>query len=151
MPPIALPDAEATAALARTLAPALRPGDIIALDGPLGAGKTTFTRALVAALDGDPALVASPTFTLLNRYDARWPIYHVDAWRLARPDQLAGTGFLELTEDGIGIVEWAERVAALLPDAGLWSLRLAHAAGGREATVTPPPGRGDPTAGRPRP
>src|SRR5688572_22301747 len=110
--PIHLADEAATQRLGRLLAGSLQMGDLIALDGPLGAGKTTLVRALVEELGGDPVEVSSPTFTLLNRYDARLPVVHVDAYRLQGPGALAGLGFDELAEDGIGIVEWADRVQA---------------------------------------
>lgn len=141
MPRVALPDPDATAALAIALAPLLVPGDVVALDGPLGAGKTAFTRALVEALGGDAAFVASPTFTLLHQYDARLPVVHVDAYRLMGPGDLDGLGFDELRERGIAVVEWSQRVEAALP-ADRWRLRLEHAAGGgRLAEIEAPPGR----------
>lgn len=141
MPALALPDLDATRRLAERLAAALEPGDVLCLDGPLGAGKTTLVRFLVAALGGDPAQVASPTFTLLHRYAARVPVIHVDAYRLQGPAGLAGLGFDELAEDGIGIVEWSERVAAALDPARCWRVAMAHAEQGRSATVTTPPNR----------
>ena len=142
--PIHLVDEAATSRLGRLLAGAVQVGDVIALDGPLGAGKTTLVRALVAELGGDPAEVASPTFTLLNRYQARMPVVHVDAYRLQGPAALAGLGFDELMEDGLGIVEWAERVASALPAAYTWRVSLNHRADGREAQVAPPMGRSVP-------
>ena len=138
---IHLADEAATSRLGRLLAGAVQVGDVIALDGPLGAGKTTFVRALVAELGGDPAEVASPTFTLLNRYEARMPVVHVDAYRLSGPAALAGLGFDELMEDGLGIVEWAERVVSALPAAYTWRVSLNHRVDGREAQVAPPMGR----------
>ena len=144
MPPIHLADEAATQRLGRLLAGAVQAGDVIALDGPLGAGKTTLVRALVAELGGDPAEVASPTFTLLNRYIARLPVVHVDAYRLQGPAGLAGLGFDELAEEGIGVVEWAERVSAVLPPAQTWRIVLAHRPDGREAQVAPPSGRSVP-------
>jgi tRNA threonylcarbamoyl adenosine modification protein YjeE len=139
MPAILLPDLAATRRLAECLAAAVEPGEVIALDGPLGAGKTTLVRDLVAALGGDAAQVASPTFTLLHQYQARLPVIHVDAYRLAGPADLAGLGFDELSEQGLGVVEWAQRVRAALDPQRLWQVALDHAAGGgRQATVTTP-------------
>jgi tRNA threonylcarbamoyl adenosine modification protein YjeE len=149
MVPIHLADEAATAWLGRQLAGSLRAGDVVALDGPLGAGKTTLVRALVAELGGDPAEVASPTFTLLHRYEARLPVVHVDAYRLQGPAALGGLGFDELAEDGIGIIEWAERVLAALPVAHTWRIALDHRSDGREARVAPPPGRSVPWLQRP--
>ena len=140
-----LPDPAATARLATALAAQLQLGDVIALDGPLGAGKTTFVRALVAALDGDPDKVASPTFTLLHCYDARLDVVHVDAYRLEGPGGLLGLGFDELAADGVGVIEWADRVADALPPARTWALRFAHAGGdSRRVLLTAPPGRAIP-------
>jgi tRNA threonylcarbamoyl adenosine modification protein YjeE len=144
MPPIHLVDEVATQRLGRLLAGSVLAGDVIALDGPLGAGKTTLVRALVAELGGDPAEVASPTFTLLNRYDARLPVVHVDAYRLQGAAALAGLGFDELAEEGIGIVEWAQRVVDALPVAHTWRVALGHRTDGREAHVAPPSGRSVP-------
>jgi tRNA threonylcarbamoyl adenosine modification protein YjeE len=136
---IPLPDAAATAALAARLAPLLTVGDVLLIDGELGAGKTTFTRALVVALGGDPAPVASPTFGLMHRYAARLPVIHVDAWRLRRSAELDGFGFAEAAAEGVAVVEWAERVADAFGDEA-WRLRLAHDGhGGRTAQVAPPP------------
>ena len=139
--PIHLADEAATRRLGQALADTLQRGDLVALDGPLGAGKTTLVRALVERLGGDPATVASPTFTLLNRYDARLPVVHVDAYRLQDGAALAGLGFDELAEDGIGIIEWAARVAVALPAGYTWHVALEHRADGRAAVVAPPPGR----------
>lgn len=136
-----LPTCEATADLGRWLAQRVRPGDVVLLDGPLGAGKTTLVRALVEDLGGDPALVASPTFTLMNLYAARLSIAHVDAYRLEHAGQLAALGFDELIEDGLGVIEWAERVAAVIAPERAWRIVLAHAPEGRVAQVEPPPGR----------
>jgi tRNA threonylcarbamoyl adenosine modification protein YjeE len=144
MPPIHVPDEAATKRLGRLLAGSLQAGDVIALDGPLGAGKTTLVRELVAELGGEPTEVSSPTFTLLNRYEARLPVVHVDAYRLQGAAGLAGLGFDELAEDGIGIVEWAERVLDALPPERTWRLTLAHRADGRDAHLSPPPGRSVP-------
>jgi tRNA threonylcarbamoyl adenosine modification protein YjeE len=135
---IELPDEAATAALGGALARSLAPGEVLALDGPLGAGKTTVVRALVATLGGDPAAVSSPTYTLLHRYPARVPVVHIDAYRLRGPEDLAGLGFEELSEGAIAAIEWAERVRAALPAETLWSLALEHAGAGRRARLTAP-------------
>lgn len=141
MPTIHLPDIAATERLGQELAASVSFGDCIALDGPLGAGKTSLVRALVCALGGDQEAVASPTFTLMNRYEANWPIFHVDAYRLQGANALAGLGFDELSETGLGIVEWASLVPGALPDAYTWHIALEHHANGRQVTIVAPPGR----------
>ncbi len=140
-PVIILADLAAVARLAQALAAETEPGDVVALDGPLGAGKTTLVRFAVAALGGEAEQVQSPTFTLLHQYHGRVPVVHVDAYRLAGPDALAGLGFDELAENAVAFVEWAERVLPALPADRLWRVALAHADGHRSAVVTPPPGR----------
>jgi tRNA threonylcarbamoyl adenosine modification protein YjeE len=133
-----LPEESAVAGLARRIAVHVRRGDRIALDGPMGAGKTTFVRHLVAALGGDATCVASPTYTLLHRYESDPPVIHVDACRLTSPGQLTALGFDELCEDAVAAVEWAAQVEAVLqPD---WRIAFDHAAVGRCATVQPPAG-----------
>jgi tRNA threonylcarbamoyladenosine biosynthesis protein TsaE len=117
---IALPDLAATARLAGTVARHIRPGDAILLEGPLGAGKTAFARALLRAATGDPALeVPSPTFTLVQTYDTPvGPIHHFDLWRLSGPAALAELGWDDATAD-IVLVEWADRLGGLRPDGAL--------------------------------
>lgn len=137
---IELPNEAATVALAKRLAPSLERGDRIALDGPMGAGKTTFVRALVAALGGDATRVSSPTYTLLHRYEARIPVIHVDACRLERAEQLTALGFDEQAADGVAAVEWAQHVAPGLDGPRCWHVALDHAAAGRSADVTAPVG-----------
>jgi tRNA threonylcarbamoyladenosine biosynthesis protein TsaE len=102
------------------------PGDVLALDGPLGAGKTFFAAALCAALGVPRTAVDSPSFVLLNEYEGRrkgtpLPIYHFDAYRLqGEGAELAEAGFLDERQgDGVCIVEWAERVADFLPRGAL--------------------------------
>ena len=111
-----LPDLAMTEALAARLAPMLRPGDALLLDGPLGAGKSAFARALLRAAAGDPALeVPSPTFTLVQSYDLpAGPAHHFDLYRLFGPDGLAELGWDEARE-GIVLVEWPERLGPLAP------------------------------------
>lgn len=109
-------DESGTARLAAAVAYALEPGLTIALDGPLGAGKTTFVRELASAAGGDPRQVASPTFVLAHQYDARLPMYHFDAYRIAELEEFLELGVDECFESaGVCLVEWASRVAAALP------------------------------------
>jgi tRNA threonylcarbamoyladenosine biosynthesis protein TsaE len=118
-PPVELADEAATAALAQRLAPCLRSGDIVALNGDLGAGKTSFARALIRALcgpEGAEREVPSPTFTLVQSYDTpRGPIHHFDLYRIRSPDELTEIGWDEALADGIVLVEWPDRAGALLP------------------------------------
>ncbi len=113
---VPLPDEAATAALARRLAPTLVPGDVLALRGDLGAGKTAFARALVRALVGDDeAEVPSPTFTLVQTYDSgAGPVWHFDLYRLSGPDEVQELGWDEVGQ-GIALVEWPDRLGPLLP------------------------------------
>jgi tRNA threonylcarbamoyladenosine biosynthesis protein TsaE len=107
-----------TTTLAATLAGCLQGGDVVALDGPLGAGKTCFVRGLAAGLGIDANQVSSPTFVLMHEYEGgRLPLVHVDAYRLEDADELAGIGWAELMADNEAIVaiEWASRVAGALP------------------------------------
>jgi tRNA threonylcarbamoyladenosine biosynthesis protein TsaE len=111
------PDLAATAALGRRLGAALFPGAIVALIGPLGAGKTQLVRAVTEGLGlPDPNLVSSPTFVLIHEYAARLPVYHFDAYRLHGPGELFDLGVHEYFEGGgVSLVEWADRVEACVP------------------------------------
>src|SRR6478672_8884363 len=108
---IDLPDEAATARLARELAPIMQSGDLVTFSGDLGAGKTTFARALVRELTGDPRLeVPSPTFTLMQSYAGpRFAIVHADLYRIGGADELAELGWEEAAEDSLVLVEWPER------------------------------------------
>jgi tRNA threonylcarbamoyladenosine biosynthesis protein TsaE len=105
-----------TRAVATLLAGQLGVGDVIALVGGLGAGKTAFTKALAAALDVPADDVNSPTFTLIQEYLGRILLRHCDTYRLRNPDEFADLGLDELfATDGVAIVEWADRVTEFLP------------------------------------
>ncbi len=110
-----LPNLEATSRLASLLAPHLRRGDVMALAGPLGAGKTTFVRALLQSL-GITEEVPSPTFTLVQNYMAgNLPIFHFDLYRLKNALELEELGWYDAIHDGLVIVEWPERAASRMP------------------------------------
>ena len=110
-----LPDERATAALAARIAALARAGDVIALEGELGAGKTSFARAFIRARGSDEA-VPSPTFTLVQVYEiGDVPIWHFDAYRLRDPDEAWELGIEDAFRDGISLIEWPERLGHLLP------------------------------------
>lgn len=120
-------DAE-TEAIGAALAARLGPGARVLLYGELGAGKTAFVRGLAAGLGVDPDEVSSPTFTLVQEYRGRLPLYHVDLYRLA-PGEVDDLGLDALAADGVLAIEWAERMPR--DDAGAIEVRLEHA--GEEA------------------
>lgn len=127
--------AEETEALGRRLGALLVPGDVVALSGALGAGKTVMVRGLVAGT-GSAARVASPTFTLIREYPGPAPLFHVDLYRIDTPGQLDDLGLEELLDrPGIMLIEWAERAGALLPPEHLW-IAIAFAAGTDERDVS---------------
>jgi len=108
-----------TLALAELLARKITRGSVIALDGPLGAGKTAFVRGLVQGLAGDVAQVSSPTFVIAQEYQTgSAPLVHIDAYRLSDPAELDTIGWDEMlaARDAVIAVEWAERIADALPD-----------------------------------
>ena len=108
-----------TEAAAAALSSKLHGGECVALHGDLGAGKTQFVRGLVRGLSGNARAVSSPTFVLLNVYDTpliRLAVYHLDAYRVSGAEDFESIGFSELlTQGGVVVVEWPQRVAALLP------------------------------------
>lgn len=112
-----IPNLIATETFGRQLGAALFPGAVIALNGPLGAGKTHLTRAIAEGLDvRNPAAVNSPTFVLIQEYPARLPVYHFDAYRLSGSREFLDLGSDEyLHGDGVCIIEWAEKVESALP------------------------------------
>jgi tRNA threonylcarbamoyl adenosine modification protein YjeE len=115
-----LPDEAATARLGEDLAMALKAGDVLALRGDLGAGKSTLARALIRALADDAALeVPSPTFTLVQSYESSLPVHHFDLYRLADASELDELGFDEALAGGAALVEWPERAAGRLPETTL--------------------------------
>ena len=113
---INLPDEAATARLAARLAAIARVGDIIALEGDLGAGKTAFARAFIRASGVADQEVPSPSFTLVQVYDAaEAEIWHFDLYRLAAADEAWELGIEEAFLSGISLIEWPDRLGPLLP------------------------------------
>lgn len=131
----ALPDASATTALAGALAGVLDSGLVLYLHGPLGAGKTSFARALLTAM-GVGERVKSPTYTLLESYTAAGrPAWHLDLYRIADPGELEWLGLDALIDPAaLILVEWAERGIGALPAADL-ALYLDYAGAGRSASL----------------
>lgn len=112
-------DEAAMAGVAASLAAVLEAGDIVALHGDLGAGKTSFARAVIAAL-GWPGEVPSPTYTLVQAYEppaVRVPVWHIDLYRLDTPDDADALGLFET--DAALVIEWPERLGARLPASAL--------------------------------
>lgn len=123
-----------TQAAAQRLAPLLRPGDLIAYRGGMGAGKTTFTAGLARGL-GSTAWVSSPTFALVHQYDGPLPLCHFDMFRVTTLEDLYSTGFFDYLEGGAVLaVEWSENIAGALPE---HTITVAFARDGDEArTIT---------------
>jgi tRNA threonylcarbamoyladenosine biosynthesis protein TsaE len=135
-----LADAAATDAAGRALAPLLQPGDVIALSGDLGAGKTSLARGLLAEL-GLTEEAPSPSYAIVIPYDPpqlRLPVWHVDLYRLDDPEEAMELGLDDALLDGVLLIEWPERLGWLWPDA----LRLhinVPADGPRRLTATVSP------------
>ena len=107
---------EETLALGERIGRAALPGDVVALFGGLGAGKTVLAKGVLRGLGGDPDDATSPTFTLLRQYQARLQLHHFDAYRLSAPREFLDIGAEEaFYGDGICVIEWAERVLEVLP------------------------------------
>jgi tRNA threonylcarbamoyl adenosine modification protein YjeE len=134
---IDLADEKATETLAARLAAVARPGDIIALQGELGAGKTSFARAFIRAHGGDEA-VPSPTFTLVQTYDLPGGrVWHFDLYRLRVAEEAWELGIEEAFDDGISLIEWPERLGTLMPRRRLLvALDFAATSSARRATLS---------------
>jgi tRNA threonylcarbamoyladenosine biosynthesis protein TsaE len=133
---LALPTRRATRRLAAAIGAALAPGDLVVLEGDLGSGKTFLVRGIARAL-GVPSSVriTSPTFALVNEHSGRMPIVHADLYRLGDASELTEVGLSErVGSEAVVLVEWGERFADELGDAGLWVF-LSLSAVGRTATL----------------
>lgn len=131
-----LPGEAGTLALGRALAGRLERGDVVALHGGLGAGKTTLVRGLVQALLGEDEEVPSPTYTLVQTYEGpAFPLWHFDLYRLEDPDGVAELGWDE-TLEGVALIEWPERAGRHLPAARL-DVFLEIAGDGRRVRLEP--------------
>jgi tRNA threonylcarbamoyladenosine biosynthesis protein TsaE len=113
---ITLSSADHTAALAARIGARLNPGDTLLLEGPIGAGKTHFARSLIQSRLPLPEDVPSPTFTLVQTYDADGvEIWHADLYRLTSPDEVVELGLVDAFETAICLVEWPDRLGSLAP------------------------------------
>ena len=136
---VELPDMNATNRFGTAIAHALRPRDIVALSGGLGAGKTTLARAIIAAL-GYEGEVPSPTFAILEVYDpplVRMPLVHADFYRLERPEDAEELGLHDYLADGALVAEWPENAGGFADEPGCLSIHLEIADEGRFAIVEP--------------
>ena len=107
---------EDTHKIAKELSDGLKGGEFIAMYGDLGAGKTAFVQGLAKALGIDDH-ITSPTFTIVNEYDGRLPLYHFDVYRISDPDEMYEIGYDEYVySDGVCVVEWAELIEDLFPE-----------------------------------
>lgn len=130
--------AEATQTLGEGIGRMCEGGEVLALIGQLGTGKTCLTKGVVAGLGTSPDSVASPTFALIHEYSGRLPVCHVDLYRLDSQDALNGLGLEEyLQPPRVTVIEWADRAPAVLPKEHL-RIMLEHMGGDRRRiTLTP--------------
>ena len=114
---IAFASLQRTEEFGRILGRIVEPGDVITLQGPLGAGKTALTQAIARGLKVDPDIyVTSPTFSLLHEYQGRIPLYHMDLYRLTDEEDIETLGFPEyFSGSGVTVIEWPERLGSLMP------------------------------------
>jgi tRNA threonylcarbamoyladenosine biosynthesis protein TsaE len=132
---IASKSAAATRALGQRLGKKLRAGDVVLLSGELGAGKTVFTQGIAEGL-GARGQVSSPSFVLMNEYQGRERLFHVDLYRIGEPEEAEYLGLEDYSEDGVLVVEWPERAPEYLPADHLL-VRIAYSEGGRTLTLAP--------------
>lgn len=143
--------AEDTRAAGERLGRTLVGGEVIALTGALGAGKTCFVQGLARGI-GIAAPVTSPTFVLVNEYRGRLAVHHVDAYRTERPEELVDVGLLDLFgDDGVTVVEWADRAAPLIPANAIRVDIQGVGDEPREITIETPEGTAEPPAPSRRP
>jgi tRNA threonylcarbamoyladenosine biosynthesis protein TsaE len=134
---IALPDLAAMDRFGRAIAAVLRPGDVVALSGGLGAGKTTLARAIIAGL-GHTGEVPSPSFAIIEVYDppaVRLPLVHADFYRLKHPDEAQEIGLDDYREGSALIAEWPDHAGGFSHEPGCLSITLETAGEGRIAIV----------------
>ncbi|MES2433180.1 MAG: tRNA (adenosine(37)-N6)-threonylcarbamoyltransferase complex ATPase subunit type 1 TsaE [Pseudomonadota bacterium] len=132
-----LPSEEDTADLGRWLALRLVAGDSVLLEGPIGAGKSHLARALICARLGRMEDIPSPTFTLVQTYQADVEIWHADLYRLSHPDEVAELGLEDAFSHAICLIEWPDRLGRLTP-ADAIRIALSSSGEGRNVTLTAP-------------
>jgi tRNA threonylcarbamoyladenosine biosynthesis protein TsaE len=131
---IFLSSEEDTTRLGAWLAPLLQAGDTVLLSGPIGAGKSHFARAFIRARLGRAEDIPSPTFTLVQTYEADVEIWHSDLYRLSHPDEVLELGLDEAFSGAICLVEWPDRLGGLRPDTAI-SIALSNQGEGRLAMI----------------
>ncbi|WBY15565.1 tRNA (adenosine(37)-N6)-threonylcarbamoyltransferase complex ATPase subunit type 1 TsaE [Erythrobacteraceae bacterium WH01K] len=132
---IDLPDLAAMDALGARIAALLKPGDVVALSGGLGAGKTTLARAIIHAL-GHEGEVPSPTFTILQEYESTVPpVVHADFYRLEHPDEVDELGLDDYRRGTVLLAEWPDHAGGFGHEAGCLSVTLESVGEGRAATI----------------
>lgn len=134
-----LPDLAVTEAFGQRIAARLRPGDVVALSGGLGAGKTTLTRAIIAAL-GHDGEVPSPSFAIIETYDppqVRLPLVHADFYRLERPEEAEELGLDHYREGAALVAEWPEHAGGFAHEPACLAITIETAETGRIAIVEP--------------
>ena len=119
------------------LAAVLEPGDVIALTGDLGAGKTTLSRGMIQSLSGEIE-VPSPTYTIVQAYDmSSFELWHCDLYRLERPEDVFELGLLDMIDDVVSLIEWPERMGEYLPDHAL-TIIIEFDGDGRQLSLSGP-------------
>ena len=134
---IALPDLAAMEAFGQRIAARLAPGDVVALSGTLGTGKTTLARAILAAL-GHMGEVPSPTYTIIETYDElNPPVVHADFYRLEDPSEVEELGLDDYREGAVLLAEWPDHAGGFAHEPACLAIDLEKVGDGREAVVTP--------------
>lgn len=133
---IYLEDEKKTQEIGYKLGKLLKPGSVICLIGDLGAGKTTMTQSLAKALEVDD-YITSPTFTIVNEYEGKIPLYHFDVYRIGSSDEMYDIGYDEyINGEGVCIIEWANLIEDILPDEYLY-IELKYKDMSREMILNP--------------
>ncbi len=133
---IYLEDEKKTQEIGYKLGKLLTPGSVICLIGDLGAGKTTMTQSLAKSLEVDD-YITSPTFTIVNEYEGKMPLYHFDVYRIGSSDEMYDIGYEDyINGEGVCIIEWANLIEDILPDEYLY-IELRYKDMSREMILNP--------------